>query len=534
MAEAVRGARDRFAAPGRGAYPQPRQASEPHHTMDNPHPTSRPPRRHGSLRRPIPMGRRCTLALAGALSALVLLVAAAPASAYTTQYSFTVTGHGWGHGIGLSQWGAYGYAKHGWKYKAILKHYYSGISFIDAGNPIVRVNLRSDKSAYEVTCANAYTAAGGGAEVSIPAGTTAKTTYSGGAYHVVAGSVSQDFSSAVTFTASSGLMKLLTKTDLGDDGAYRGVVRIARVDAKLMMINHVPLESYLRGVVPHEVSYSWPVEALKTQACAARAYSLASLQPSKGWDVYCDVRDQAYAGAGIEKDQTDAAVKATAGVTPSYGGKAISAFYFSCSGGRTENIEHAWPGASKIAYLKGVADPYDKYASLHDWGPLKRTPSQLGKPLGAKGSLRAVYTVKRGTSPRIVKAAVIGSDGTKYVDGNTIRAKLGLNSTWAIFTSMSISPAARDDASVAAGAGITLKGRIYPALAEGASVYLNAYYSGKWHRSAVATTAASESLPNGYTAKYSTYGKSVKPGVTTKYYFSSGKAKSPTTTVAVN
>ena len=248
-----------------------------------------------------------------------------------------------------------------------------------------------------------------------------------------------------------------------------------------MMVNRVRLESYLRGVVPHEVSWTWPREALRAQACAARAYALGSLQPDKSWDVYCDVRDQAYAGVGIEQPSTNAAVRDTAGVCPSYGGKPILATYFSSSGGHTENIELAWPGASAIPYLKGVPDPYDTYATLHDWGPLRRTPSQIGGPLGAAGSLRAVYAVDRGTSPRIVKAAVIGSGGTKYVDGSSLRMKLGLNSAWAVFTSMSISPAARDGAAVGAGGSITLKGRLYPAIADGAKVYLHSYYGGGWH-----------------------------------------------------
>ena len=106
-----------------------------------------------------------------------------------------------------------------------------------------------------------------------------------------------------------------------------------------MMVNRVPLESYLRGVVPHEVSRTWPREALKAQACAARAYALGSRQPDKAWDVYCDVRDQAYAGVGIE-DRAPTPPSATPPASARrYGGKPILATYFSSSGGRTENIE---------------------------------------------------------------------------------------------------------------------------------------------------------------------------------------------------
>jgi stage II sporulation protein D len=484
-------------------------------------------------RRLAKLGRRGKLTLAGALAALALLAAAGPAGAWSSESDFLIDGHGWGHGIGMSQWGAYGYAKHGWAYKAILKHYYTGITFGDAANIDVRVRLRSDLSAVKVSCPKAYSATGTGSPLEIPAGATATTTYADGSYRVVAGAVHKDFSSPVTFTPSAGTLRVLTATDLGDTGPYRGVIRVVRSGGSLMMINSVPLESYLRGSVPHEVSPSWPAEALKAAACAARAFALGSRKPSQSWDVYCDVRSQAYVGVGIEDPRTDAAVAATAGVVPTYKDKPILAVYFSCSGGHTENIEDGWPGASPIPYLKGVDDPYDNYGSLHDWGPLRRTAAQLGGPLGAKGSLRAVYTVQRGSSPRIVKAALIGSGGVKFMDGNELRMKLGLNSTWAVFTSMSISPAPRDHASISAGGSLTLKGRIYPALAPGATVKLLFSYDGKWRSRSVATTRASETLGGGYKATYSEYSEPISPAQSTQYYFSSGKSHTPTITVAV-
>jgi len=504
----------------------------PQHPMTTPHPTSPP-----TLAAPARLlhgGSRVRLALAGALAALVLLGAAGPASAFTTQYGFTITGHGWGHGIGMSQWGAYGYAKHGWAYKAILKHYYTGISFSTVADPIVRVRLRSGLSAVKVTCPDDFTVRGTGAMSTIPGGQTAKTTYTGSAYRVVAGEFRKDFSAAPTFAPTSRALRILTATDLGDTGAYRGTIKVARIGGALMMINHVPLESYLRGVVPHEVSPSWPRESLKAQACAARAYSLGSRQPDQAWDVFCDVRDQAYVGVGVEDARTNAAVNDTAGICPTYGGKPIFAAYFSCSGGHTESIELAWAAASPIPYLKGVSDPYDSYGSLHDWGPLRRSASQVGGPLAASGSVRAVYTVKRGASPRIVKAAIIGSGGTKYIDGGSLRMKLGLNSAWAGFRSMGINPAARDGASISAGGKIALKGRLYPALAADAGVTLNYYYDGRWRSRSVATTRTAETLPGGYTARYSAYRVTVSPAQTTKYYFSSGKAQSPTTTIKVD
>ena len=504
----------------------------PQHPMNTPRPTS--PRTQAARPTPRRAGRRYKLTLAGVVAAFVLLISAGPAAAYTSQYEFTITGHGWGHGIGMSQWGAYGYAKHGWKYKAILRHYYTGIAFSNVADSVIRVRLRSGLGSVKVSCPKDYTVKGTGAASTIPAGVTATTTYTGSAYRVVAGAFRKDFTAAPTFSPTSAALRVLTATDLGDTGAYRGAIKVTRVGGALMMINHVRLESYLRGVVPHEVSPSWPPESLKAQSCAARAYSLGSRQPDEAWDVYCDVRDQAYVGVDIEDARTDAAVRGTAGICPTYDGKPIFAAYFSCSGGHTENIELAWSGGSKIPYLKGVSDPYDYYGSLHDWGPLHRSASQVGGPLAANGSLRAVYTVKRGTSPRIVKAAIIGSGGTKYIDGGSLRIKLGLNSAWAVIRSMSISPAARDGVSIIAGRKLTLKGRLYPALAAGASVTLHYYYDGRWRSRSVATTRTAETLPGGYTARYSAYSDSVSPAQTTKYYFSSGKAESPVTTIKVD
>ncbi len=479
------------------------------------------------------LGRRGKLALAGALAVLALLAAAGPAGAWSSESAFLINGHGWGHGIGMSQWGAYGYATHGWSYRKILRHYYTGIGFTTATGREVRVLLQSGMGSVKLSCLNAYTAQGTGKPFEIPAGTVAITKYVDGVYRMVAGALTHDFAAPVTFTPSRGALRVLTATDLGDTGPYRGVIRVVRSGGSLLMIDKVSLESYLRGVVPHEVSPSWPSEALKAQACAARAYAMRSLNPDDPFDVYCDVRDQAYAGVDIEDARTDAAVSATAGVVPTYGGSAIAAYYFSCSGGHTENIEDGWPGAAPIPYLKGVDDPYDYYGSLHDWGPLRRTAAQIGGPLGASGSLRAVYTVERGSSPRIVKAALIGSGGVKFMDGNELRMKLGLNSTWAVFRSMSISPAPRDHASISAGRGLTLRGRIYPALAPGAIVRLVFSYDGKWHSRSVTTTRASENLGSGYKATYSQYSSGVSPAQTTKYYFSSGKAHTPTITVTV-
>ena len=132
----------------------------------------------------------------------------------SSQTAFTINGHGWGHGIGMSQWGAYGLAKQGSTYKEILKRYYTGIGFSTIGDPTVRVLLRSGIGTVQLSCPYPFTVRGSADSVTIPAGTTATTTYVGGKYRVVAGSWSRDFTAAVTFTPSRGQITVLTQTDL--------------------------------------------------------------------------------------------------------------------------------------------------------------------------------------------------------------------------------------------------------------------------------------------------------------------------------
>ena len=451
------------------------------------------------------------------------------------EYAFTITGRGWGHGIGMSQWGAYGLAEHGEGYKAILRHYYTGIGFAKVKNRAVRVLLRKGLKTVRLTCADRYTVAGGSGTFTIPAGTPASVTRSGSGCRVVAGSFSRTFGSTVTFAPTQAQLDVRSETDLGQTGRHRGRIRVSTSGSSLAMVNIVALESYLRAVVPHEVSPSWPAAALRAQACAARAYAESARRSSTGqWDLYCDVRSQAYGGVAWESARTSAAVSATMGVVPVYAGRPIQAFYFSCSGGRTENIEDAWQ-TSALPYLKSVEDPFDALAPLHTWGPLRRTSAQLERALAgdAKGSLRAIYRVEAGASPRIVKAAIIGSDGTTYLHGSTLRTRLGLNSAWVTVRSLSIRPRAAENVVAAPGESVTLSGCIYPALSSGARVTLRYRTGGAWQSRSVPTRRHALKLSGGYAARYSTYSVPVRPARTTEYYIERGVAKSPQTTISV-
>ena len=136
MPEAVTTTVRTFAAPARRAVSSNQEAQVPQEPMQTPHPTSPSPLAAFTSRRASRGGKQ---ALAAVLALLVLLTVAGPASAFSTQYQFTIDGHGWGHGVGMSQWGAYGFARQGTPFDQILAHYYQGTTLGPA--PLARVRV---------------------------------------------------------------------------------------------------------------------------------------------------------------------------------------------------------------------------------------------------------------------------------------------------------------------------------------------------------------------------------------------------------
>ncbi len=247
-------------------------------------------------------GRTARITL-GAIAALAC--SAAPAGAST----LIIEGAGNGHGVGMSQYGALGYAKHGWSYQAILSHYYSGTTL---------------------------------------------------------GSVS-----------SKKTIKVL-------------------VGSKVVKL---PIERYVRGVVSAEMPSSWPMPALEAQAIASRTYALTSHAGGSRFDVYSDTRSQMYLGVAAETAATNSAVAATAGQVVTYAGKPVTTYFFSSSGGMTENIENGFIGSSPQPWLKGVLDPYEE-PSIYRWRTSMSFSSAASRLSGLfKGGFRGIEVLSRGVSP---------------------------------------------------------------------------------------------------------------------------------------
>jgi stage II sporulation protein D len=223
------------------------------------------------------------------------------------------------------------------------------------------------------------------------------------------------------------------------DGLYRGSLLISASGSRLMAVNALALEDYVRGVVSAESPSAWPIEALKAQAVAARTYAITSRAGGGVFDQYADTRSQVYRGVAAETPTTDAAVQSTAGQVVTYAGQPVTTYFFSTSGGETEDVENSFVGSQPKPWLKAVEDPFDNVSPRHRWGPFRYTAKQVQSKLRRylDGRFQRIKVLQRGVSPRVVQAQVIGTGGITKVTGPQLRSAFGLYDTWAYFTSIS-------------------------------------------------------------------------------------------------
>ncbi len=172
----------------------------------------------------------------------------------------------------------------------------------------------------------------------------------------------------------SGAVRLIpyVRTDrlTYDNKSYRGAL-VVRPNGKgsLSIIEELGLEEYLYGVLPIEMSPSWPMEALKAQAVAARTYALYNMTPDSrnGFDLYSDVRDQAYVGASRDCDAVLEAVQATEGQVLTYDHKLMPAFYHANCGGRTSPPTWGKETDDPMPPLRGTSCGYCSFSKNNEW-----------------------------------------------------------------------------------------------------------------------------------------------------------------------
>ena len=142
------------------------------------------------------------------------------------------------------------------------------------------------------------------------------------------------------------------------DGLYPGELRLSLSEGALQPVLTLPLETYLLGVVPYEMSDSFPEEALKAQAVCARTYAMSRMKPKSAWDVTDTTNDQVFKGILASNTHSAAAVQATGGLVLTEKGRLITAWYSASNGGQTELPSHVWSGDAPACYAM-VDDPYD-------------------------------------------------------------------------------------------------------------------------------------------------------------------------------
>ena len=347
--------------------------------------------------------------------------------------TFKLTGHGYGHGHGMSQYGAQGAAREGLTYKQILSFYYPGTS-LGSGAGEIRVLITADTDndvrvepakglrVEAVTGGTPWTAPTNvGASVWRLRPTTGGTTvdYYDGSWHdwrKVDGAAQFEANGPLTLRLGSG------------SRVYRGALRLVSGDT----VNVLPMDDYVKGVVPREMPASWLPAAVQAQAVAARTYAAyeRSAHATRYYQT-CDTTScQVYGGMTSEDSRSNSAVDATAGQILTYKGGPAFTQFGSSSGG--------WTSAGSVPYLAAKADPYDGFSGnpMHTW-TTKIAASKIRAVWPSLGKLkRIVITQRDGNGEwygRVEKMTLDGSRADVVVDGNTFRSKFGLRSQWFTF-----------------------------------------------------------------------------------------------------
>jgi stage II sporulation protein D len=368
------------------------------------------------------------------LAVLAALLGLVPSAGAGTLFVFN--GRGWGHAVGMSQWGAFGMAKAGSSYAQILTHYYTGVKIQTTAGRTVGVELASGRTSLLVGSDAAFGVAAPGRKATHAAGNASVTKTPAGAIKVQG--ISGTFASPATFSATSAPLRL-------GGSHYRGTLVVSVSGGALRVVNQLGMDLYVRGVVPRESPAWWPAAALRAQAVAARSYALFALLHGGGkcGGAFCpDTRDQVYGGLDGEEASTNDAVTATARqVIVDGNGDVAQAFFHSSSGGRTADSAHVWGGT--ISYLKSVADPRDLAPENPNrfWRVFK-TATQLRAQLGLSQTPTDA-TVTRNGSDRVASIRASRPGWAAVVPGgDSLRGRLDLKSNRFWLGVLHLSPSA--------------------------------------------------------------------------------------------
>jgi stage II sporulation protein D len=378
-----------------------------------------------------------TLGLAGAASLTTPTTAAADPSTSARSGSFYVTGAGFGHGWGMSQYGAYGAARQGLTWKQILAFYYPKTvrsALPSTGTIRVWVTADSDGSLGFKPAAGAKIS-DGSKSYSLPTGSayaTWRISRSGAGYKLSHKSSGGSWKTRSTglgtgtwkVTSSSGSLRLVLPS--GSTRGYRGSLSLIKRGSSGRTVNTVTMENYVRAVVPSEMPTSWHPNAVRAQAVAARTYGafLRARSSSSGYDI-CDTTScQVYRGMDNETGNGDAAVAATAHVIMSFNGKPAYTQFTSSNGGQITTGDYSYQIAQK--------DPYDGLIKSQTWSKTI-SASRLGNAFGVGTAKRVQITKRDGYGKwggRVTTIKITGTKKSVTVSGTTFKGKFGMRGNY--------------------------------------------------------------------------------------------------------
>ena len=384
------------------------------------------------------------------LLATLLLVPALPAGAASQRKvevwltpgptAITLTGHGFGHGNGMSQYGALGAAEQGLTWQQIVAFYYPGTT-LEPMNGAIRILLTAD------TTPDVQVVAERGLKVKsldrnrmwrapafvakkwrlIARGQdTAVQWTKGGRWRTW-----KRVPGEAEFSSRTGKLTLVAP---GGRRTYRGALQsVAPRDGRRQTVNRLSLESYLRGVVPREVPALWTPDAVRAQSVAARTYAAfeRSHPPAAHYDLCDTTQCQVYGGVADEYPEADEAIKATAKQGLYYNDRPAFTQFSASNGG--------FSSTGSMPYLVAQADPYDGVTG-HKYSTWTTTvdDTQIEKHWPAIGDLTSIeVTARDGNGEwggRVTDMAFVGTTGTARIDGDTVRSYLGLYSDWFTFS----------------------------------------------------------------------------------------------------
>lgn len=374
--------------------------------------------------------RFAVLLTAAALAATTAPAHAASSGGETARRepaSVTISTTGNGHGKGLSQYGARNRANAGQGYREILEHYYPGTSWGSAGGSIRVLLTDAPHSALIVRAQSGLKARGQGKTWTLPtrrdgkavkkwrvtsAGARSELSYRTGSWHV--------------WRTRRGTIELVSGRPmvLFGAGTYRGVLRLT--DAGV--VNEVPLETYLRGVVASEVPATWPHAAVEAQSVAARTYAVFErehVSSAREYDLCDTAACQVYKGVGGEHPGSDAAVRTTAGQVLTYEGEPIFAQFSASNGGYSVADE-------RFPYLVAEWDEFDRGVP-QDPQVRTFTGDQITRHWTGLGDLVSVEVTERDTDGvhegHVTELRITGTLREQVTTGSAFARFLGLRST---------------------------------------------------------------------------------------------------------